>query len=72
MFLQTLIVIGAWAATAEADTIQLTIPDTPPSGVQTLDGSYQGYSMELASFANIAGNHTSVHSTTSLHRFLTR
>ncbi|KAJ8117474.1 hypothetical protein OPT61_g1336 [Boeremia exigua] len=41
-----------------APTVQLSIPDVPPSGTQTLSGSFQGYSMEVASFADMAGNLT--------------
>ena len=44
-----------------AQTVQLNIPDAPPAGTQTLSGSFQGYSMEVASFADIAGNLTYVH-----------
>jgi hypothetical protein len=41
-------------------TIKLNVPDAPPPGTQVLTGSFQGYSMEVASFANIAGNLTYV------------
>jgi hypothetical protein len=36
--------------------IQLNVPTTPPAGTQMISGSFQGYSMEMASFASIAGN----------------
>jgi len=45
-----------------AQTVQLSIPDAPPAGTQTLSGSFQGYSMEIASFADMAGNITWVSS----------
>lgn len=49
----------ALAATGvAADSVKLTVPDAPPAGTLTLDGSFQGYSMEVASFADIAGNLT--------------
>jgi hypothetical protein len=44
------------ATTALGDTVQLNVPKSPPTGTQTLSGSFQGYSMEMASFASIAGN----------------
>jgi hypothetical protein len=44
------------AISASAQTVQLNIPDAPPPGTQTLSGSFQGYSMEVASFADMAGN----------------
>ena len=47
----------AVAGTA-AQTVQLVIPDSPPVGTQTLSGSFQGYSMEFASFTTMAGNTT--------------
>lgn len=46
------------AVSAAAQTMQLKIPDAPPAGTQTLSGSFQGYSMEVASFADLAGNLT--------------
>jgi hypothetical protein len=44
------------AISAAAQTVLLNIPDAPPPGTQTLSGSFQGYSMEVASFADMAGN----------------
>lgn len=45
------------AATAlGGHAIQLNVPNAPPAGTNTLTGSFQGYSMEIASFAHIAGN----------------
>jgi hypothetical protein len=41
---------------AVGETIELNVPATPPNGVQILDAAFQGYSMELASFPDIAGN----------------
>lgn len=56
MTLKTLLLLTFGVVSASAETIKLTIPDAPPVGTQTLDGSYQGYSMEVASFADIAGD----------------
>lgn len=44
------------AISTAAEIVQLSIPDAPPAGSQTLSGSFQGYSMEIASFADMAGN----------------
>jgi hypothetical protein len=44
------------AVGAAAQTVHLDVPDAPPAGTQTLTGSFQGYSMEVASFADMAGN----------------
>jgi hypothetical protein len=44
------------SAAAANDAIQLNVPKSPPTGTQTLSGSFQGYSMEMASFPSIAGN----------------
>lgn len=38
------------------EEVKLQVPDVPPIGTLTLDGSFQGYSMELASYPDIAGN----------------
>jgi hypothetical protein len=37
-------------------SIVLDIPEAPPAGTQALSGSFQGFSMEMASFPDIAGN----------------
>jgi hypothetical protein len=37
-------------------SIVLDIPEAPPAGTQSLSGSFQGFSMEMASFPDIAGN----------------
>jgi hypothetical protein len=43
--------------TIKADeVVQLSVPKSPPFGTQILSGSFQGYSMEMASFPSIAGN----------------
>jgi hypothetical protein len=44
------------ATTSTGEVMQLNVPNSPPSGTQTLNGSFQGYSMEMASFPDIAGN----------------
>jgi hypothetical protein len=44
------------SAAAVNDAIQLNVPKSPPAGTQTLSSSFQGYSMEMASFPSIAGN----------------
>ena len=44
------------AAAATNNVIRLEIPDSPPPGTQSLSGSFQGYSMEMASFPSMAGN----------------
>lgn len=51
-----LAVLLSSATGSNGQSIQVDIPDTPPAGTNTLSGSFQGYSMEVASFANIAGN----------------
>ncbi|KAH7383955.1 hypothetical protein BKA66DRAFT_549380 [Pyrenochaeta sp. MPI-SDFR-AT-0127] len=56
MTFKALVLFTYGAISAPAEPVKLTIPDAPPSGTQTLDGSFQGYSMEMASFVNIAGN----------------
>ncbi|KAH7395046.1 hypothetical protein DE146DRAFT_658953 [Phaeosphaeria sp. MPI-PUGE-AT-0046c] len=38
------------------DTVQLNVPNSPPPGSPILSGGFQGYSMEMASFASMAGN----------------
>ena len=58
MGLYTISALCLAAVSSAAQTVQLNIPDAPPAGTQTLSGSFQGYSMEVASFANIAGNLT--------------
>jgi hypothetical protein len=37
-------------------SVELTIPDIPAIDTQVLSGSFQGYSIEAASFVDIAGN----------------
>jgi hypothetical protein len=44
------------ATGSNGQVIQVNVPDIPPAGTNTLTGSFQGYSMEVASFADIAGN----------------
>lgn len=39
-----------------SQTVHFNIPKAPPAGTNTLRGSFQGYSMEVASFADMAGN----------------
>ena len=60
MGLYTLSTLYLAAVGTAAQTVKLTIPDAPPAGTQTLSGSFQGYSMEVASFADMAGNLTYV------------
>jgi hypothetical protein len=56
MGIYTLSVFCFAAVSTATQTVQLNIPDAPPTGTQTLSGSFQGYSMEVASFADMAGN----------------
>ncbi|KAF3038301.1 hypothetical protein E8E12_004839 [Didymella heteroderae] len=56
MGIYTLSALCSLAISTAAQTVQLSIPDAPPAGTQTLSGSFQGYSMEVASFADMAGN----------------
>jgi hypothetical protein len=44
------------AASATNEAIQLNVPDAPAPGSNTLVGSFQGFSMEMADFDKIAGN----------------
>jgi hypothetical protein len=44
------------ASYAAAQTIKLNAPDAPAQGTQTIDGAFQSYSIELASFPQLAGN----------------
>jgi hypothetical protein len=46
------------AAVGVGQTMKLAVPDGPAPGTQVLSGSFQGYSMEMASFPNMAGNLT--------------
>lgn len=39
-----------------SETVQLNVPTSPPPGTQIISGGFQGYSMEMASFASMAGN----------------
>jgi hypothetical protein len=56
MGIYTLSVSCFVAVTTATQMVQLDIPNSPPAGTQTLSGSFQGYSMEVASFADMAGN----------------
>ena len=56
MGLYTLSILCLTAVGTAAQVVKLTIPDAPPAGTQILSGSFQGYSMEVASFADMAGN----------------
>ncbi|KAL6707248.1 hypothetical protein ACN47E_004236 [Coniothyrium glycines] len=56
------ILLNFFALASAADVVNLAVPNAPPAGTLVLDGSYQGYSMEVASFADIAGNITSPNS----------
>jgi hypothetical protein len=56
MGLYALFILCLAAVGTAAQVMKLTIPDAPPAGTQTLSGSFQGYSMEVASFADMAGN----------------
>lgn len=56
MDLLALITLCLAATSTAARTIVLSIPNAPPPGTQTLSGSFQGYSMEVASFPDLAGN----------------
>lgn len=56
MSLRVLTTLLFAAISAAAQTVLLDIPDAPPPQTQTLSGSFQGYSMEVASFADMAGN----------------
>lgn len=58
MGLYTLSTLCIAAVGTAAQTVQLSIPNAPPPGTQTLSGSFQGYSMEVASYADMAGNLT--------------
>jgi hypothetical protein len=58
MGLYTLSTICLTVVGTAAQMVKLTIPDSPPAGTQALSGSFQGYSMEVASFADMAGNLT--------------
>lgn len=49
-------VLLCFAGYASGETVKLTAPSAPASGVQVLDGAFQGFSMELASFPDYAGN----------------
>lgn len=46
------------AVGAAGQSVKLTIPDVPVAGTPIISGSFQGYSMEVASFADMAGNLT--------------
>ncbi|KAF2686058.1 glycoside hydrolase family 79 protein [Lentithecium fluviatile CBS 122367] len=41
---------------AASGAVKLVIPNAPPAGTQTLDGAFERYSMEMASFVDLAGN----------------
>jgi hypothetical protein len=59
------------AAAAMTNPIPLRILQSPPAGTQTLTGQFQGYSMEMASFASIAGNISYVHPAKVYTSFIT-
>ena len=46
----------ALASYTTAETVKLSAPDALAPPLVTLDGAFQGYSMELASFPQLAGN----------------
>jgi hypothetical protein len=46
----------AVAPGAAGEVVRLQVPNRPPVGTNILTGSFQGYSMEFASFPTIAGN----------------
>ncbi|OAG02711.1 uncharacterized protein CC84DRAFT_1250585 [Paraphaeosphaeria sporulosa] len=50
----------AIAPGAAGEVVQLQVPNRPPVGTNVLTGSFQGYSMEFASFPAIAGNYSAV------------
>lgn len=58
MGLHTLSTLCLAAVGAVGQTVKLAVPDAPAAGTQVLSGSFQGYSMEMASFPNMAGNLT--------------
>jgi hypothetical protein len=58
MGLYTLSTLCLTAVVAVSHTVKLVVPDAPAAGTQVLSGSFQGYSMEMASFPSIAGNLT--------------
>ncbi|KAF9731225.1 hypothetical protein PMIN03_005546 [Paraphaeosphaeria minitans] len=49
----------AFAPSAAGEVVQLQVPNRPPAGTHVLTGSFQGYSIEFASFPAIAGNYSS-------------
>jgi hypothetical protein len=56
MYFYTLAKICVTIAGVVGHSVVLNIPEVPPSGTQVLSGSFQGFSMEMASFPDIAGN----------------
>jgi hypothetical protein len=46
----------AVAPRAAGEVVRLQVPNRPPVETNVLTGSFQGYSMEFASFPSIAGN----------------
>jgi hypothetical protein len=50
------IVLLCFARYVVGETVKLATPSAPSSGVKVLDAAFQGFSMELASFQDYAGN----------------
>lgn len=50
------IVAKAGATPNYVDNVTLNIPDAPPDGAQTVDGSFQSFSIEYAYMADYGGN----------------
>lgn len=55
-FLLGTAVVWAIPPVTPSGTVQLHVPKEPPVGTNTLSDSFQGYSMEFASYPDIAGN----------------
>ena len=56
MYLCALVTLCFTVPSVVGDRVVLDIPDRPPSGTQVLSGAFQGFSMEMASFPDIAGD----------------
>jgi hypothetical protein len=54
--MNSLVLACAVLTTTATEVVQLNVPGEPPAGTSTLSGSFQGYSMEMASFPDMAGN----------------
>ena len=52
----TLITIWLTSVSVLGQRVVLDIPELPPSGTHVLSGPFQGFSMEMASFADMAGD----------------